>query len=98
MATRKGDIYNTPVTEQEEAKQAVHHAPETPLHGTSKGKGPTYQPQSSQQTENDVLRRRLEDMQAQIDQLLEKQHQAVSNAKKHIETEFRQGTALLLCL
>lgn len=71
MATRKGDIYNTPVSEQEEAKQAVDHAPETPLHGTSKGKGPTHQPQSSQQTENDVLRRRLEDMQAQIDQLLE---------------------------
>ena len=82
------------VTEQEEAKRAVDHVPQTPLHGTSKGKCPsTYEPQSSQQTENDVLRRRLEEMQAQLDQqrqLLQKQHRDFPNAKKHIETEFRQ--------
>lgn len=77
MATRTGNVYNTSASrqpsrepdeqvEREEAAQATDDSLQTPLPATHKGEAPATQ--SSQQAENDALRRMIESMQAQIDQ------------------------------
>lgn len=71
MATRTGNVYNTPASrqpsrepdeqvEREEAAQATDDSLQTPLPATHKGEAPATQ--SSQQAENDALRRMIERM------------------------------------